>query len=296
MSPEEFGIALEDYIKRKYYEAEANKAFAAFINAVGTKNNRSIENTIVIKVIDRILSDGKVELLKKGTLLYRGRIVGLEDLSDQNKGFEVIEGRKIISGYNEWESKEPPLTVSKHGRNNIAGVSYLYLAENIYTACCEVRPQVGDLISVATFQVDSDLQIVDLAHVLRDVSLKEFEEKNKIDVPALLTLIALQFSANVKEEADYLPSQIISDYIRKFGCDGLSYISSRGDAINYTIFNSHERNIKFISSENYFADKMTCPFYCINNADKIESKNPHKEPDIKKVKKELLQLLSKRKN
>lgn len=68
-----------------------------------------------------------------------------------------------FSGYNEINSRETILGISGVGRNNLAGVSYLYVASNESTACMEVKSQFGDLISLATFEILEPLFVIDFS-------------------------------------------------------------------------------------------------------------------------------------
>lgn len=54
--------------------------------------------------------------------------------------------------------------ISKPGRNNIEGSSYIYLAGKPETACVEVKPIVTDIISLAKFKIMKDLKIIDFSN------------------------------------------------------------------------------------------------------------------------------------
>ena len=56
-------------------------------------------------------------------------------------------------GYGEGDSREAPIGMSSAGRNNVQGVSYLYLADRLETACAEVKPVPRQYISVAMFML-----------------------------------------------------------------------------------------------------------------------------------------------
>lgn len=47
------------------------------------------------------------------------------------------------------------------GRNNIGGTSYLYIASNPETACTEIKSDLSNLISLATFKIKKPLYIYD---------------------------------------------------------------------------------------------------------------------------------------
>src|SRR5699024_8249194 len=74
-----------------------------------------------------------------------------------------IDNTGKFFGYDEKNSREPMLGISGNGRNNIKGASYLYVASDQETACLEVKPQLGDLISLAIFKVNQPLHIMDFS-------------------------------------------------------------------------------------------------------------------------------------
>lgn len=227
------------------------------------KKNREYRNHFVFDVLDRFITEEDcrfVTTIEKETTLYRARIVNdLDSKKFENKN-------NIICGYNELNSREPPLGVPNEGRNNIFGMSYLYLSNDISTACSEVKPVPGDYISLATFKLKRNMKVIDFT---KDVLFrenekqlfencpyielinKEVDEKN-LSLRILFLLIKMKYfqKVNEKNKDDYKITQILTDYIRKTGIDGIAYYSScdKGKK-NYTIFNSHKSYIKFIKSE-----------------------------------------------
>lgn len=235
----------------------ADRAYDAFLCAIKTKKNHKIEENDVFKLLDRLL-EPEISAFKKtlssGYVLYRSRKVSVQDLSDKELGFksELIDADKGIynfSGYDASGSKEPPLMLSEEGRNNIKGVSYFYAADDEYTACAEVRPNSKNLVSLAKFKTLRPLQLIDFSN---DVSVTEFKDKEKelnISIAKLFTRLMGQFCTQASSADDYLISQFVAEYIRKFSYDGIAYRSSQTFGINYTIFNSGKNSLKFISSK-----------------------------------------------
>lgn len=114
-----------------------NEAISEFVNAILEKNFKKVEKSPIIKAIDSILVGDSFSLdstLGVGTTLYRAREIDADKAySDNNCGINAWfdENNKFhCTGYDYYDSKEPPLLVSTQGRNNIAGVSYLYLSGN----------------------------------------------------------------------------------------------------------------------------------------------------------------------
>lgn len=67
-------------------------------------------------------------------------------------------GQLVTIGFDEKNSIECPIGVSIDGRNNISGVSYLYVAEDEVTACEEIKTTLWVIISLAEFIANDLLQ------------------------------------------------------------------------------------------------------------------------------------------
>lgn len=70
--------------------------------------------------------------------------------------------RKRFKGYNSLESAAPPAEIATPGRLNPEKIRYLYLAEDPETAIYEVRPTIGQHVSVATFKTIDEVKIYNL--------------------------------------------------------------------------------------------------------------------------------------
>lgn len=62
-------------------------------------------------------------------------------------------------GYDEKNSDAPPPGYPSPGRINPAGISYLYVAEDVRTAVLEVRPVPTQLVSVAQVELTEDIKV-----------------------------------------------------------------------------------------------------------------------------------------
>ena len=82
----------------------------------------------------------------------------------------------------------------------------------------------------------------------------------------------LRFFEPVRGENAYRATQIISDYLRKTGVDGIKYRSflSPGGC-NFTIFNSHPSYIKFCDSRVLIHKQANHSFWDFNNDTEIMS-------------------------
>lgn len=120
----------------------------------------------------------------------------------------------------------------KDARSNPKYIRYLYVAESPTTAVFEVRPILHNAVNVSGIQVKKRLVIADIA-----VDIDMNPEKEKSMEEWLLCFIQSAFSSPTNNPDDYLSSQIIAEYFRYLGYDGIRYSSSlhRG-GYNLTIY------------------------------------------------------------
>lgn len=137
----------------------------------------------------------------------------------------------------------PPKGIASHGRANPPGIPYLYLGSAHETAIAEVRPHTGEKATVANFQLQPGLKLVDLRDPRRLVSPFVFGDEDQIaslrsDIPFIerlgqeLTQPVLPHRAAI----DYVPSQYLCEFIKKLGYDGVIYRSSVSTGMNLALF------------------------------------------------------------
>ena len=254
---------IDDFVKRVENETVTNDGKDPFL-----------------RIIDEYVLTEETTLFHKtitpGTKLYRARIVDLNDNPD------IDEKDGLLKGLAEGGSREAPLGLGGAGRNNIAGMSYLYVANNFETACAEVKPIPRQLISVAEFEVRKPLKIIDLTapsdnndynnNQNRSTLLSQTITRNSdsgtvaLNLGAFFNGIAKMFFTPIADPAQYRATQVLTDYIRKTGADGVSYNSFFSEkGINYTIFNSDRRNIEFIDSRLIMLQNERRTFLDFNN-------------------------------
>lgn len=250
------------------FRFEANKKYQALKNELLTKGI-DYENEI-FKIVDEIIVDKeKSQFIKEvpaGTVLYRAREIKLDDYSKPDMGLNVkiADGKFITEGFNEKNSIECPIGIGSDGRNNIAGMSYLYVAQDVATACAEIKSTLRNLISVAEFEVISPLKIIDFSNDDKKFSY-EINEEYQMSIGQFITLLMFQYCQPAVNDMDYKMTQILSDYIRKMGFDGIMYRSFFTMNNNYTIFNCHKSKIAFNNSRivsHQFVDNV---FWDYNN-------------------------------
>lgn len=230
------------------------------------KNDGSDE---LLSIIDHKIIEGKSNsfrtMIPKGRKLFRARVVDPDEMLYE-KGFGIESETNNLLGFNETESREPPLGISGSGRNNYRGATYLYLSNKPATACSEIKPKIRQIISLAEFETVKSIRIIDFS------SRKHLKKEEGFDIGRLITDIMFMYYEPVTNEDEYYATQYLTDYIRKTGIDGISYRSFYDETgINYTIFNSDHRKIKFCSSRLVLFQSESKVFLDFNNAKIIKS-------------------------
>ncbi len=166
-----------------------------------------------------------------------------------SRGEEIINAykkwqRKRFKGYNATESGAPPNNKASSGRLNPDRIRCLYLSEDPNTAVYEVRPTIGQYVSVATFMVKDEMNIYDLTKV---INVQEGD--NSGDEIALFNVIQQRFSEpNTGDVYKYLPTQYLGEIIKQMGFDGIRFKSSlKRDGINIVLFD--DKKCKAICSD-----------------------------------------------
>lgn len=128
----------------------------------------------------------------------------------------------------------PPKRKSTAGRCNPEGISYLYLASTMKTAICEVRPQIGDSITVAHCNVDMSKVFSFNVYLMEHYGIKASNPYVKCLL--LLILDDLSCAITVDNRLDYVPLQFISEYIKSLGYRGFMYNSVYNNGSNLVMF------------------------------------------------------------
>lgn len=162
-----------------------------------------------------------------GQKLYRSRItpIGQKKIKCENMGC-------------------PPKEQATAGRANPIGIPYLYLSDSAKTTYFEVRAVYLDQLSVGTFKIQRELELVDFIYDVNlflsyndgAISLKEIVIKKKI-----IDAISEDLSKPLRRydsELEYVPTQLICEYCKRIvGADGISFESSlHKGGRNYVLF------------------------------------------------------------
>ena len=165
-----------------------------------------------------------VDTLYQGEEVYRARIIPPNLHCEKQDGFQVL---------NEKEIGAPPSC--PEGRSNPAYTSRLYVSDTPYCALSEVRPACGETVAIGTGCVTKDLKVMSFVKIPILYSSGEISVNRPKSICEIANHI---FSVPVLNNRDYLPMQIITEYVRLFlGVDGISYSSSQcPGGINYLFF------------------------------------------------------------
>ena len=167
---------------------------------------------------------------KAGQVFYRARICA----------DEIGE-----TGYSKSKMGAPPAQVATAGRVNPNGISVLYLANSIKTTLHETRAGVFDYITVGTFKLKKDIEIIDFASLDQ---ISPFIANSTMGIEYIQHAVNIEHLKLISQEIakplrrhdsalDYLPTQYISDYIKSQGFDGVEYISTMcEDGYNLAVF------------------------------------------------------------
>lgn len=175
------------------------------------------------------------------------------------RGSIFYRARVIPSGVKELSTEEmscPPNAKATAGRANPLGIPYLYLCQDEETTFYEVRALYLDRLSVARFRLKEELEILDFTSKLSlyvafanaTESLSDVIVKQK-----LLQAISRDLSKPLRRydtELEYVPTQLICEYCKLNGIDGIRFESSlHKGGINVVLFDAHSAECISVESK-----------------------------------------------
>ena len=128
---------------------------------------------------------------------------------------------------------------AKEGRTNPKGIPCLYLSTDKETAIAEVRPAQGQYVSLGYFEVAKDCKLANLVIEKTSYNIYLGEPPDEKIDEIVLGDVTYAFSHPIQSDeqtADYAPTQVIAEHIRKAGYDGIYYRSNLGPAMNIALF------------------------------------------------------------
>lgn len=194
------------------------------------KKNYFLLEEDAFSLLDPHLANVSEELLAE-TILHRAR----QGYKNRATPLDSFGTEFYFEPYKGQEISAPPPGLSGNGRMNREGVSFLYLATEIETAICEIRPHPGHYVSIGSFMNDRKLNIANF----HDIPIEKYVSSDEeLDKYTFLKSIDSAFGLPIvpEERKKYSFTQFLSEVIRKRGFDGIRYSSSVGTGTNYVFF------------------------------------------------------------
>ena len=218
-------VGLQQICDKDYLETNSllkGKSWDNFVKAIKTENRFHL-NYINTNILGLFVDYAKVPY-KAGERFYRAR------MSTSPVGFSIDD------------MGAPPSRSAKAGRVNSEGISVLYLADSIETVVYEVRAGRYDYITIGTFELTEDIDVVSLDSLktispfMRDGDMAQ-HAVNLNHLSRLSQEVARPLRRH-DSSLDYLPTQYISDFIKSQpGISGITYGSSMAtNGINLAAF------------------------------------------------------------
>lgn len=215
------------YRARSFGSAGSDKLLEYYLKAMGT-SKADIKETLS-KMPDyqkemSLFNFNNLDLRYSGDALLSKKIIDAQKKWRKNVKFK---------GYNAKNSTAPSADLITSGRANPDHIRYLYLCEDNITPIYEIRPFIGQTVSVAEFKLMQDIKVYDLT-----LDIQEETADPNIHFPSLYNSIGKMFSKPHNGDASkYIPTQYLAEEIKKMGFDGLRFNSSLYDGgVNLVLF------------------------------------------------------------
>lgn len=178
--------------------------------------------------------------------VYRARLINSQKEKD-----DIIKSPEAELG-------KAPKEIVKNNRFSPIGISYGYFSFDEKTAIYEVRAELNKEVAVGIFELEQSLTVVDFTKQysfsldLFDKSLNPFDKENfnilLTDIYEFITDISKPINES-DTLLEYVPTQIMAEYIWSLGCDGFIFDSSQNKGgENLVLFGDNPscKNHKFI--------------------------------------------------
>ena len=194
----------------------------------------------------------RIAIITQDTELWRSRLEGsLVPCSQDDFAIEA---------YSCDEMAAPPPDLSRASRIGVTGIPVLYLSSDKDTAMSEVRPWKNQPVTLAKCHPTKDLNIVDCQQTGLDGTIADLD---KLWPPASSLMpkeiipdseqevrawawIDYAFSEPVSQldpPLEYIPTQVIAEFFKTEGYDGIKYRSSVALGYNVALFDVNAAKI-----------------------------------------------------
>ncbi len=173
-------------------------------------------------------------MIKKGAILWRAQL---------GHDWEPIDPSEEILDYTQCpfspKRMKPLENQASEGRINPKGIPCLYLSTDRETAMSEVRPWMNSYISVGQFRALKDLKLVDCSVKSKNTTIYFDEPDEGERKKSVMSDIDEAFTkpiTNNDDEAEYAPTQVLSELFKSNGFDGIVYSSALNKGKNIALF------------------------------------------------------------
>ncbi|ORU90517.1 MAG: hypothetical protein A6F71_06025 [Cycloclasticus sp. symbiont of Poecilosclerida sp. M] len=227
------------------------RSYYLFSESVRTKQ-RSIlddESKIFLEAIVNTCRD-RMSTIEKGVIVFRAQVGHvwrpIYQTNPETKEEMYVDDVPYPFSF---DRMKPLVEGAQEGRANPKGIPYLYVASDKETAMAEVRPWLDSIMTVGELEIKRKLKILDfsLHHGKINFSIYFKQKPSKKEVNDAVWLeIDNAFSKPTKiteTTSDYAPTQIISEFVKSEGYDGIAYKSSFGDGHNLVLFDTESADV-----------------------------------------------------
>lgn len=243
-----------------------------YSNAINTKNRYILDDESK-EFLNNLLetSESRIRNITKGSILWRAQ--NGHSWEPIHHGDELVD--QIPCPFPP-ERMKPLKESASEGRANPKGIPCLYVATTKETAMAEIRPWLGAIVSVGQFKVGRDLKIVDFSveHGNNNFNLYFKEPTDEEKLKAVWCDIDNAFSEPIQvsdSKSEYAPTQIIGEFMKNKGYDGVAYKSSLSDGHNIALFDLD--SAKLLNCSAYETKKVQFQFDQICNTYFIRDKS-----------------------
>jgi len=126
-----------------------------------------------------------------------------------------------------------PVEFAKNNRFSPIGISYGYFAYEKDTALKEIRATVSDEVAIGEFNLNSELKVIDFRTITMSERFLNYFDDDFNEKFYCISHFIYEFIADIskpvsddKQLLEYIPTQIMSEYIWSKGYDGFLFDSS----------------------------------------------------------------------
>lgn len=195
-------------------------------------------------VIEKLICDHIENLIKplvkeiQDINLYRARI-GIKTILTYDKFGD--EAENVYIPYKNTEIGAPWPKCAGEGRFNRSGTAYVYLASTKETAINEVKPSVGQHVSIGQFKIINKIKIVNFANIdFYDYAISDNMIEEYIKLKSIEMILSIP-----NPDKEYRLTQGFSDAFISLGYDGIMFNSSVSDG-TYNMMLFHRKNANYI--------------------------------------------------